>query len=108
MAIREQAAREGLAIGIRSLPLKETAPAMHQRRSCSHRRGIGRLFGNGICPVIGGSSAAASAFSARLRIAAAARWKAAVARSSALGRRSITVGVPMSGPVTWGAVGGNR
>jgi hypothetical protein len=58
------------------------------RASLSYGRGIGRFFGNGICPVIGGSSvpADACAFSARLRIAAAARWKAAAACSSALGR----------------------
>jgi hypothetical protein len=61
---------------------------MHQRASLSHGRGIGRLFGNGICPVIGGSSvpADACAYCARLRIAAAARWKAAAACCSALGR----------------------
>jgi len=42
------------------------------RASLSYGRGIGRFFGNGICPVIGGSSvpADACAFSARLRIAA--------------------------------------
>jgi len=50
----------------------------------SHRRGIGRLFGNGICPPIGGSFALADAcaFGARFRMASAALWKAATAWSS--------------------------
>ena len=54
----------------------------------SHRRGIGRLFGNGICPPIGGSFALADAcaFGARFRMASAALWKAATAWSSALRR----------------------
>ena len=69
----------------------------------SHGRGIGRFFGNGICPVIGGSLADASAFGNGLRIAAAACWKAAAAFSSTLGRRSMFVG-----PFISGTVGGNR
>jgi hypothetical protein len=50
----------------------------------SHRRGIGRLFGKGICPMIGSSSVPADACrsGACLRIAAAARSKAAFACSS--------------------------
>jgi hypothetical protein len=79
-----------------------------ERRSWTHGRGIGRLFGNGICPVIGGSLADASAFGNGLRIAAAACWKAAAAFSSALGRRSMFVGVPVWGPFISGAIGGNR
>jgi hypothetical protein len=39
----------------------------HRLRSLSHGRGIGRLFGNGICPVIGGSSADACALSGKER-----------------------------------------
>jgi len=59
----------------------------HSAVSLRGHRGIGRLFGNGICPVIGGSPvlADASAYDARLRIASAARSKAD-ARSSALRR----------------------
>jgi hypothetical protein len=56
------------------------------RRTYNHGRGIGRFFGNGICPVIGGSMADARAFGNGLRIAAAAFWKAAAAFASALGR----------------------
>jgi hypothetical protein len=52
--------------------------------------------------------AAASAFCARLRIAVAARWKAAAACSFALGSSPIFVGVSVSGPVVSGAVGGDR
>ena len=44
--------------------------------SPGHGRAIGRLFGNGIGPVIGGPSSPADArvFGARLRIASAASW----------------------------------
>ena len=52
---------------------------------CTGYRGIGRLLGNGICPVIGGSSDA-RVFGAFLRIASAACWKAAAAFSSSLVR----------------------
>ena len=52
---------------------------------CTGYRGIGRLLGNGICPVIGGSSDA-RVFGALLRIASAACWKAAAAFSSSLVR----------------------
>ena len=54
-------------------------------RLCTGYRGIGRLFGNGICPVIGGSSEA-RVFGALLRIASAACWNAAAAFSSSLVR----------------------
>src|ERR1019366_6994680 len=80
-----------------------------RRRSWSHWRGIGCLFGKGICPVIGSSlvPADACASGARLRIAVAACLKAFATCSSELGRRSIFVGVPVSGPVISGAVGDN-
>lgn len=52
-----------------------------------NQRAIGRLLGNGIGPVMGGSSLPADArvSGARLRIASAAFWKAAAASSSAFG-----------------------
>jgi hypothetical protein len=54
----------------------------------SHWRGIGRLFGKGICSAVGGSLTPTDACNsgACLRIAAAARSKTAFASSSALER----------------------
>ena len=75
----------------------------------SHRRGIGRLFGNGICPAMGGLSALADAcaFGARFRMASAALWKATIAWSSAGG--SMIADVRGSGRIVRSAmVGGNR